>query len=58
MESDIMSKKSELRKMKLGSKLKRSRNMPPLASLRTHRRVQQNLFQRNWRSKKLRIKEE
>ncbi|MCL5430123.1 MAG: 50S ribosomal protein L39e [Candidatus Marsarchaeota archaeon] len=53
-----MSKKSELRKMKLGSKLKRSRNMPPLASLRTHRRVQQNLFQRNWRSKKLRIKEE
>jgi len=50
-----MSKKSPLKKARLGKKLKQARRMPLLATLRTHRRLQQNMFNRNWRTKKLRI---
>lgn len=53
-----MSKKSQNRKRKLGKKLKQSRRMPVLARLRTHRRLEFNRYKRNWRSTKLRIKEE
>ncbi len=45
-------------KMRLGKKLKRNRRMPVLAVVRTHRRIQQNKFQRDWRRKKLRIPNE
>jgi ribosomal protein L39E len=51
-----MGKKSQKKKMMLANRLKRNRRMPILAVVRTHRRVQQNRFQRNWRARKLRIK--
>lgn len=51
-----MGKKSAKKKLMLGSKLKQNRRIPVLAVLRTHRRVQQNRFQRSWRNRKLRIK--
>ena len=53
-----MTKKTQLKKMRLGHKLKQSRRTPLLARLRTHRKMQQNLYARNWRRQKLRIKEE
>ena len=46
------------KKMRLGKALKRNRRIPVLAMVRTKRKVQHNKFQRNWRSRKLRIKEE
>ncbi len=51
-----MTKKSPERKRILGNRLKRARRIPLLASLRTHRRLQQNKFQRNWREKKMGLK--
>ncbi len=51
-----MSKKSSEKKRMLGNRIKRSRRLPVLASLRTHRRVQSNKFARNWRSQKLDLK--
>lgn len=53
-----MSKKSQNRKMRLGSKLKQSRRIPLLAVLRTHRGIESNKFKRDWRSRKLKLKEE
>jgi len=50
-----MSKKSRVRKMMLGKRLKRSRRLPLLASLRTHRKLQSNMFSRNWRRSKLKL---
>lgn len=50
-----MSKKSFKKKMMLGKRLKQNRRMPVLAMLRTHRRLSANMFQRNWRSKKLKL---
>lgn len=52
-----MSKKSAVKKRMLGSKLKQNRRMPVLAMLRTHRKIQFNKFQRDWRRRKLDIKE-
>ncbi|MCL5262618.1 MAG: 50S ribosomal protein L39e [Candidatus Marsarchaeota archaeon] len=51
-----MSKKSQYKKRRLGKQLKRSRRMPLLATLRTHRRVQYNRYARDWRRTKLRKK--
>ncbi len=51
-----MGKKSQQKKRMLGKKLKQSRRLPILASLRTHRKVSQNMFQRSWRRQKMRIK--
>jgi ribosomal protein L39E len=51
-----MSKKSKIKKERLGKQLKRSRRIPVLAMVRTHRRIQQNLFSRNWRRTKLNLK--
>jgi large subunit ribosomal protein L39e len=51
-----MGKKDLRKKMRLGKKLKANRRMPILAVVRTHRRVQQNRFQRNWRNRKLKLK--
>jgi ribosomal protein L39E len=50
-----MSKKSRTKKMMLGRRLKRARKLPLIASLRTHRRLQSNMFARDWRSRKLRL---
>jgi ribosomal protein L39E len=50
-----MSKKSRDKKMMLGKKLKQSRKLPLLASLRTHRKLQSNAFSRNWRRSKLKL---
>ncbi len=52
-----MGKKSAKKKMMLGKAGKRNRRIPVLAILRTHRHVQYNRFQRNWKRNKLRIKE-
>ena len=51
-----MSKKSMEKKRRLGKKLKQARRIPLLVSLRTHRGIQQNRFNRNWRNQKLRLK--
>ncbi|MEM3883567.1 50S ribosomal protein L39e [Candidatus Micrarchaeum sp.] len=51
-----MSKKSKIKKERLGKQIKRSRRIPVLAMVRTHRRIQQNLFARNWRRTKLNLK--
>lgn len=51
-----MSKKSQLKKMILGNRRKRNGRIPVLAILRTHRRVQYNKYQRDWKHRKLRIK--
>ena len=51
-----MSKKSMQTKMILGKRLKRSRRIPVLAIVRTHRRIEYNKFRREWRRNKMRIK--
>lgn len=51
-----MGKKSLKKKLMLGKRLKRNRRIPVLAMVRTHRRVQYNKFQRDWRRRKLNIK--
>lgn len=51
-----MSKKSALKKSRLGRSLKRNRRMPVLAIVRTHRKVQRNIFSRDWKHRKLRTK--
>jgi|GEM_PF-694937 len=50
-----MGKKTAYKKKRLGKKLKQARRMPLLVTLRTHRKMQQNRFQRNWRSQKLKL---
>lgn len=50
-----MGKKTQLKKQRLGKKLKQVRRMPLLVTLRTHRRKQQNLFNRNWRRTKIKL---
>jgi large subunit ribosomal protein L39e len=52
-----MSKKTLVKKMRLGKKFKQNSRMPVLAVVKTHRRIQSNKFQRDWRRKKLRIKD-
>lgn len=52
-----MGKKSSTKKQRLGKALKKSRRMPLLAMSRTHRRLQMNLFGRNWRKNKLDIED-
>ncbi|MGC8662700.1 MAG: 50S ribosomal protein L39e [Candidatus Micrarchaeia archaeon] len=51
-----MSKKTLEKKLKLGKKLKENRRIPVLAMLRTHKRIEYNKFQRDWKHRKLRIK--
>jgi ribosomal protein L39E len=49
-----MTKKDAKMKRMLGKKLKQGKErMPILVSLRTHRRLQRNLFGRNWRHQKI-----
>ncbi|MDE1874369.1 MAG: 50S ribosomal protein L39e [Candidatus Micrarchaeota archaeon] len=50
-----MGKKSFKKKMMLGKRLKRNRRMPVLAMVRTHRKLQSNKFQRDWRHRKLKL---
>jgi len=51
-----MSKKSAEKKLRLGKKLKANKRIPVLAILRTHRKIEYNKFQRDWRHRKLRIR--
>jgi ribosomal protein L39E len=51
-----MGKKSQIKKMMLGNRRKRSRRIPVLTILRTKRRIQSNKFHRDWRHRKLKIK--
>ncbi|MGC8572322.1 MAG: 50S ribosomal protein L39e [Candidatus Micrarchaeia archaeon] len=53
-----MSKKTRIKKLRLGKALKKSRRMPVVAIVKTHRRLQSNLFGRNWRRTKLHMKDE
>ena len=53
-----MGKKSNLKKQRLGKALKKSRRIPLMAIVRTHRKIQSNNFARNWRRTKLKIDEE
>lgn len=48
-----MTKKTSERKRMLGKKLKQSRRIPVLATIRTHRRLQFNMFSRDWRHRKI-----
>jgi ribosomal protein L39E len=48
--------KSAEKKRMLGSAMKKSRKLPVLAQIRTHRRIQYNKFGRNWRKRKLDLK--
>ncbi len=52
-----MGKKSFAKKMRLGKRLKQNRRLPILAMMRTHKRLTQNKFARDWRHRKLKIKE-
>jgi large subunit ribosomal protein L39e len=52
-----MVKKSRAKKTKLAKKIKQNKRIPLLAVLRTHRKIQQNKFARDWKHKKLRIKD-
>lgn len=51
-----MGKKTQTKRRRLGRKLKQSRRLPILVALRTHRRVQQNRYSRDWRHKKIKLK--
>ncbi len=51
-----MSKKTQTKKRRLGKQLKRARRIPLMATLRTHRKAQFNLFARDWRKSKLKKK--
>ena len=51
-----MSKKTLVKKMRLAKKRRQNRRMPILATFKTHRKVQYNKFQRDWRRRKMRIK--
>jgi ribosomal protein L39E len=51
-----MTRKTRKLKLRLGRKLKQSRRIPLVARLRTHRRLQQNRYARNWRQRKMRLK--
>lgn len=53
-----MSKKSSIKKQRLGKALKKSRRIPLLAIVRTHRRIQTNAFARDWRRQKLGIEDD
>ena len=53
-----MGKKTLNKKLRLGSKLKQNRRMPLLAQLRTHRKLSYNIFTRDWRHRKLKIRDE
>ncbi len=53
-----MTKKTQYFKRRLGKKIRQSRRMPLLTRLRTHQRLQQNTFKRDWRRSKMRLKDE
>ena len=52
----LKQKKALTRKLRLGAALKRNRRMPMLAQLKTHRKLSYNIFTRDWRHKKLKLK--
>ena len=39
--------------MTLGKAAKRSRRIPMLAILRTHRKIESNMFRRDWRHRRI-----
>jgi len=52
-----MGKKTLEKKLRLGKRMKQNRRTPVLVVLRTHRRIQSNKFQRDWKHRKLKLKE-
>ncbi len=50
-----MSKKSNTKKRMLVKAKKKSRRIPVLVVVRTHKKISSNKFSRQWRSKKLRL---
>lgn len=53
-----MSKKSLTKKMRLSKATRRNKRLPVFVTIRTKRRLQQNPFRRDWRTDKLRIREQ
>lgn len=53
-----MTRKTQYKKRRLGKKNKQSRRLPLLTRLRTHQRLQQNTFKRDWRRSKMRLEDE
>jgi len=53
-----MGKKSELKKRRLAKACKQNRRMPVFVTVRTKRKVASNNKRREWRTGKLRIKED
>jgi ribosomal protein L39E len=54
----FMTRKTQYHKRRLGKKNKQSRRLPLLTRLRTHQRLQQNTFKRDWRRSKMRLETE
>ena len=54
----MMSKRSLDKKKKLAKATRKNRRIPAFVIARTKRKVSQNRFRRDWRTDKLRIKEE
>ncbi|MFI5412507.1 MAG: 50S ribosomal protein L39e [Candidatus Micrarchaeales archaeon] len=50
-----MTRNTQYKKRRLGKKIKQSRRLPLLTRLRTHQRLQQNTFKRDWRRTKMRL---
>ncbi len=50
-----MSKKTMLKKLRLGKMLKQARRLPALVMMKTHMRIQYNKFSRDWKHRKMRI---
>lgn len=53
-----MSKKSQKKKAMLSKKIKQNRRIPLFVVAKTNRRVTSNDRRRNWRNRKMKIKEE
>ncbi len=53
-----MSKKGEVKKGRLAKAAKQNKRLPVFVTIRTKRKVTYNSYRRNWRTDKLRLKEE
>lgn len=53
-----MGHKTQGKKLRLAVARRKNRRLPLFAIARTHRRLQSNITRRNWRTDKLRLKEE
>ncbi len=53
-----MSRKGSKKKKRLAKAAKKNSRIPPFVMLKTNRKVTVNRYRRNWRTDKLRIKED